>query len=833
MLPHHRKTPDTLTMLDEAVVSQPCISASDSIATTPSKLTQPGIESTAAAHYDLVIIGAGPAALAVISRIFESRPAALYTEDEHRHLHFTHKQRTPSLIPSKVSKASKASRTSISPELEEQARLSRKKKGKSLWKLTSANNGDEICSCDGRIKILVIDKLGEGFMGLWRRNFRALGISHLRSPMFFHPDASDFDALIAYANQHGKAGEGTPKQVIDLIEKRIATDKGFATAPRGRGCRRSCKGKRSLSPFQASDQSCESDHTSLPDLIEILGVVGREKSKHKRKQNQLRSKDHRSAAFAATNIKVHVNERDRRDYFTPSSSLFDSFTRGLERKYGVQPCENCSHGTWPKISQFFADNIEGSSNGEAEQKHAGVEGSPITTLKGRVKELAWCDGGDRTVQDDFGNHHPGFLMELDDGSPTSQNHGTVVSAKVVVSAVGFGGMPMIPVYLSSTNISSQQSSSPKASSSPSPCACGPGWIHSSCLASQPFPRPTILSSPASTRLRHMVVVGGGLTSAQIVVRALEEGYDKVTLLTRGHLKSKPFDVDLGWVGRYSNYLKMQFWQNENVEERLATLDAAKNGGSVTPTYANLLARLQALGKVEIRTHTTITSAAYRFCGQKNAPLAQDQNFGASNISKDGEGQEDERFFEEPCNLDDSEDCDRQWNMELLSNGNSESIRADYLIVATGAKVNFGSLPFLEHLLKTHPIRLARGMPVLTADLEYRRDVPLFVTGAYAGLQIGPAAGNLGGMRDSADRIANRLLELLSLQEGVVPNVISLPQTVVSKHKYTQLPNSNKNKQDQDREHQEVLGFETKNRSIRAEQTSPFTHFNFDLLSIEA
>ncbi len=39
-----------------------------------------------------------------------------------------------------------------------------------------------MCACDGRFKILVIDKLGEGFMGLWRRNFQALRISHLRSP---------------------------------------------------------------------------------------------------------------------------------------------------------------------------------------------------------------------------------------------------------------------------------------------------------------------------------------------------------------------------------------------------------------------------------------------------------------------------------------------------------------------------------------------------------------------------------------------------------------------------------------------------------------------------
>ncbi len=246
----------------------------------------------------------------------------------------------------------------------------------------------------------------------------------------------------------------------------------------------------------------------------------------------------------------------------------------------------------------------------------------------------------------------------------------------------------------------------------------------------------------------MVVVGGGLTSAQIVVRALEEGFDKVTLLLRGHLKSKPFDVDLGWVGRYSNFLKMQFWQNEDVQERLTTLRAARNGGSVTPTYAKVLARLEAMGRVEIRTHTTIALAEY-----------------VSTTSF--EGARDESVSD----LGGSDGDDRQWSLQLRSStdgGTTHKIYADYLVVATGAKIDFASLPFLSNLQRTHPIKLAGGMPVLTADLEYRRDVPLFVTGAYAGLQIGPAAGNLGGMRDSADRIANRLLELLSLPEAKDP-----------------------------------------------------------------
>ncbi|GAC93562.1 FAD binding domain protein [Pseudozyma hubeiensis SY62] len=785
MLPPHRKTPDTLIMPEDFEAESSCTSSCDSAAAPTSRLLEPDTDATA--HFDLVIIGAGPAALAVVSRILESRPAALYTEDEHRHLHFTHR-RKPALLPSKVAKTSTSSNRTISKTLQDDTRRREQKTGKGLWNLKS-DDGD-LCGCDGRIKILVIDKLGEGFMGLWRRNFSALGITHLRSPMFFHPDASDFDALIAYANQQGQAGEGTPDQVIGMIEGRLAAG-GKPNTAKGRSCRRRSKDQRSPSlveaPDVASAHKCETQESRLPDLIEILGVVGKEKSKHKRKQM------HNAGAAAATNTKVHVNERDRRDYFTPSSALFDSFTHQLERRYRVQSNEGCLAETWPRVSQFFEHGVDGDiepseSSGE---ESAGPEDSPVTTLKGIVQDLVWFDGSKETIQDDFGNHSPGFLLSLAD-SPEPQSSRTIISAKAVVSAVAFGGVPMLPSYLTATPSHSI--------SAPPPPACGPGWMHSSCLANLPFPVPPS-SSPAHQR--RMVVVGGGLTSAQIVVRALENGYDKVILLTRGHLKSKPFDVDLGWVGRYSNFLKMQFWQNDDVQERLNMLRAARNGGSVTPTYAKLLARLQALGKVEIWTHTTIASADYG---------------SASTADTDNR---------------DNAAGDKRWSLTLRTStdgGKLTSMTSDYLLLATGAKIDFGALPFLRHLQTTHPIRLAGGLPVLTADLEYRRDVPLFVTGAYAGLQIGPAAGNLGGMRDSADRIANRLLELLSLPQGVVPGVVSLPETVVPR---STVAGAVKVEEEERREVDSSQVKTSRKDRVKVGKGSAFTHFNFDVLSIEA
>lgn len=55
--------------------------------------------------------------------------------------------------------------------------------------------------------MLVLDSSGDRWMAKWRRLFRALEIRHLRSPMFFHPDPRDRDALRAFAHAEGRCEE--------------------------------------------------------------------------------------------------------------------------------------------------------------------------------------------------------------------------------------------------------------------------------------------------------------------------------------------------------------------------------------------------------------------------------------------------------------------------------------------------------------------------------------------------------------------------------------------------------------------------------------------------
>jgi hypothetical protein len=57
------------------------------------------------------------------------------------------------------------------------------------------------------IDIAVLDSDGDTWMSAWNDNFDRLQISHLRSPMFFHPDPRDRDGLLGYAYDEGRENE--------------------------------------------------------------------------------------------------------------------------------------------------------------------------------------------------------------------------------------------------------------------------------------------------------------------------------------------------------------------------------------------------------------------------------------------------------------------------------------------------------------------------------------------------------------------------------------------------------------------------------------------------
>ena len=124
--------------------------------------------------HSTIIIGAGPHALAVAARLRESRPAALFTDLEHARLSWLHTER----------ERSRGKRITI--------------KGKP--KLVASRAAVPAPSDD----LKVLDSSAAGWLGKWDGYFKGLGITHLRSPMFFHPCPADTDALVAFARREGR-----------------------------------------------------------------------------------------------------------------------------------------------------------------------------------------------------------------------------------------------------------------------------------------------------------------------------------------------------------------------------------------------------------------------------------------------------------------------------------------------------------------------------------------------------------------------------------------------------------------------------------------------------
>lgn len=218
-----------------------------------------------------------------------------------------------------------------------------------------------------------------------------------------------------------------------------------------------------------------------------------------------------------------------------------------------------------------------------------------------------------------------------------------------------------------------------------------------------------------------VVVGGGLTSAQICDALIRRGAQKVILLCRGELKVKHFDFDLDWVSKFKNYRLAQFWFLESDAERWKMIQDARNGGSMNPELYRRVKHHSQAGKLDIMTHSTIGSKQW--------------------------------------------DEDRQqWTLSIDShNGTAEPLTADYIYYATGSTPAAQDIPFLSSIIKNYPIEFEHGLPCLTDNLQWAPDLPLFITGRLASLRVGPASANLEGARAGAERVAWAIQQLTESQ----------------------------------------------------------------------
>lgn len=287
---------------------------------------------------------------------------------------------------------------------------------------------------------------------------------------------------------------------------------------------------------------------------------------------------------------------------------------------------------------------------------------------------------------------------------------TVRYARAVILAVGPANDPVLPKI---------PSLSFPGHSNTDHAACMPQACHSMRIGK--FPDPIVMARIAARKRTNILVVGGGLTSAQLSDLAIRRGVTRVWHVMRGTVKLKAFDVDLHWMGKYKTLHQGYFHQADSDEERLEIIKEARGGGSITPAFMKRIKPHMSRGDLRMFEKTVITGAHFEEC-------------------TDGKGGVWKVKTEPP--------------IEGLPD-------IDYIYFATGIQSDFTTLPYLQNMRKDYPIQSLGGFPCLNEDLMWKDDVPLFMAGRLAALRLGPAAPNIGGARVGAERITLALDQILS------------------------------------------------------------------------
>jgi hypothetical protein len=85
---------------------------------------------------------------------------------------------------------------------------------------------------------------------------------------------------------------------------------------------------------------------------------------------------------------------------------------------------------------------------------------------------------------------------------------------------------------------------------------------------------------------------------------------------------------------------------------------------------------------------------------------------------------------------------------------SPLVAVDSVVLACGIRPDCTANPFVRRILDRFPIDIVGGLPDVSVDLEWTKD--LFVVGALASLNVGPDGGNIMGARRAATIVSNAL-----------------------------------------------------------------------------
>ena len=210
----------------------------------------------------------------------------------------------------------------------------------------------------------------------------------------------------------------------------------------------------------------------------------------------------------------------------------------------------------------------------------------------------------------------------------------------------------------------------------------------------------------------VVVVGGGISAAQVSLRLIDEGH-QVELISRHALRKHQFDSDPGWLGPK---FMTNFAKERDFNRRRLLIAEARHSGSVPPNIKSTLRR--AMRDEHLRWH---------------------------------EG--------EVKRLDMEGDVFR---MKLTTGSVLEPSR---VFLATGFSPVRPGGALVNQLIASNSLPCADcGYPIVDASLCWHPRV--YVSGPLAELELGPVARNIAGARRAGDRLVEAVRSIRSSETKV-------------------------------------------------------------------
>jgi hypothetical protein len=203
----------------------------------------------------------------------------------------------------------------------------------------------------------------------------------------------------------------------------------------------------------------------------------------------------------------------------------------------------------------------------------------------------------------------------------------------------------------------------------------------------------------------IVVVGSGISAAQVALSAAQVSPGNVQLFIRHPLKIAEFDADPCWMGPKCLSL---FAAEKDYSRRREMIKSARNKGTVTPEVFAAVRRAEAAGALKVV-------------------------------------------------LTEVETAWKVWNNQatLLDSYRNHLCLATHVLLATGFAPGRPGGKLLDQVIAAFDMPVARdGFPIVDRNLHWKDQI--YVSGALAELEVGPPARNILGARLAGARLARVL-----------------------------------------------------------------------------